>query len=229
MTLHAELEGQIGDFRLHTSLRVDSGVTAIFGPSGAGKTLILRALAGLWLPQKGRVSLDGSVLFDAANKINVPCHKRRMGVVLQTPLLFPHMTVEKNIAYGQRSGNFEGGELIELLEIQHLLPRMPAGLSGGEAQRVALARALYSEPQVLLLDEPLTGLDDDRRAKLLPYFKELKHRLTIPIIYVSHRRDEVSYLADSIYQIEAGRSSEEIGVDEFSSSGAMEKLMGDPL
>ncbi|WP_419899005.1 molybdenum ABC transporter ATP-binding protein [Roseomonas sp. USHLN139] len=186
------------------------GVTAIFGPSGCGKSTVLAAIAGLLRPDHGRIALDGVALFDAAARIAVPPERRRCGVVFQDSRLFPHLSVEGNLRFGLRRAprgaegpDFE--EVVALLGIGALLGRRPAALSGGEKQRVALGRALLARPALLLMDEPLAALDAARKAELLPYLARLRHRLRIPLLYVTHALDEVDRLADTLVLMQAGR------------------------
>ncbi|XOZ35162.1 molybdenum ABC transporter ATP-binding protein [Halomonadaceae bacterium KBTZ08] len=196
-------------FSLDLALELPAaGVSAIFGPSGCGKTTLLRIIAGLERSAVGHLSVDGQV-WQGANRF-LPPHRRAVGYVFQEPSLFPHRSVEGNLHYGLRrsQGNAASTRLeqaIELLAIRHLLDRRPHQLSGGEQQRVAIARALAVEPALLLLDEPLAGLDDDRRQEILPYLERLHRELALPMLYVSHSREEVARLADHLVLMEAGR------------------------
>ena len=187
-----------------------AGVTTIFGPSGCGKSTVLSAVAGLLRPQEGRITLDGALLFDSATRRMVPPEQRRCGMVFQDSRLFPHLSVETNLRYGLRRAprGAEGPgmeEVVALLGIDHLLPRRPAALSGGEKQRVALGRALLSRPRLLLMDEPLAALDASRKGEVLPFLARLRERFSIPILYVTHAMDEVDRLADRLVLMEAGR------------------------
>ena len=185
------------------------GVTALFGPSGCGKTTVLRALAGLTRAQ-GRVALGDEVWQDDATRCFVPTHQRALGYVIQEAALFPHLDVQRNLAYGRARTNGAGREVdldrvVELLGIAPLMARRPATLSGGERQRVAIARALATRPRLLLMDEPLAALDARRKAEVLPYLDRLQAELDIPIVYVSHAVDEVARLADHLVLMDAGR------------------------
>ena len=195
-----------GSFTLDVSLRLDQPVTALFGPSGAGKTTVLDAIAGLRTPLSGSVTINQRVLFDSAGGINVPTHKRHVGYVAQDVALFPHMSVRSNVLYGRR----EGQKLLlpavaRMLEIEGLLDRRVPQLSGGERQRVALARALMSAPELLLLDEPLAAVDVERRRRILPYLERVRDELRVPIVYVTHDRAEAAQLADEVIVLEQGR------------------------
>jgi len=170
--LDVAIKGRVGSFRLDASFQIDGTVTALFGRSGAGKTTILKAIAGLWHPSAGRISLGDDVFFDGRHK-PLAAHRRGLGVVLQSALLFPHMDVRHNLLYAKPGGSDRFDNVVDMLNIVDLLDRMPRHLSGGEAQRVALGRALISEPRLLLLDEPLTGLDEARRDAVLPFLETL--------------------------------------------------------
>ncbi|MYL27980.1 MULTISPECIES: molybdenum ABC transporter ATP-binding protein [Halomonadaceae] len=198
-----------GDFSLDLSLALPgAGVSAVFGPSGCGKTTLLRIMAGLERSAVGHLRVGGRTWQDV-NQF-VPPHRRAVGYVFQEPSLFPHRSVEGNLRYGLRrsQGNGDNSRLeqsIELLGIRHLLARRPHQLSGGEQQRVAIARALAMEPALLLLDEPLAGLDEARRHEILPYLERLHRELVLPMIYVSHSREEVARLADHLVVMDNGR------------------------
>lgn len=186
------------------------GVTALFGPSGCGKSTILAAVAGLLRPRDGRVEVGGAVLLDTARGVCVAPERRRCGVVFQDARLFPHLSVETNLRYGQRRaprGTTGPGfdEVVALLGIGHLLARRPAGLSGGERQRVALGRALLARPRILLMDEPLAALDSARRGEVLPFLARLRDVAGLPILYVTHALEEVDALADHLVLLDAGR------------------------
>lgn len=185
------------------------GVTGIFGPSGAGKTSLLRLMAGLDRASHAYFEVNGDILDDSAAGVRIPSHRRRIAVVFQEPRLFGNLDVEANIRYGAKRADappiagFEA--VVELLGIGTLLARRPAGLSGGEAQRVAIARALMSAPRLVLMDEPLASLDRARRDEILPFLEALHADLPVPMIYVSHQQEELLRLADHVAFVEAGR------------------------
>ena len=186
------------------------GVTALFGPSGAGKTTVLDVIAGVRRPKTGRIAIAGHTVVDTDAGIYVPAHKRRTGMVFQDAQLFPHLTVEQNIKFGRWFTPSEAGALpielvVDVLGISKLLKRRPAMLSGGERQRVALARALLSSPRLLLMDEPLSGLDDARRLEIMILIERVRDEFAVPIIYVTHTREEVKRLASRVVQMDAGR------------------------
>jgi len=193
------------DMQLDYAFTAGPGLTALYGASGAGKTSLLDAIAGLLRPAAGRIAVAGDVLFDAAARIDVRPEHRRCGYVFQDLRLFPHRTVRQNLAFGnQRDGgalDWEG--TLDLLGIAALLDRMPATLSGGEAQRVAIGRALLSGPRFLLMDEPLASVDAARRGEILGLIERIRDTLHLPILYVSHDRAEVERLADTIVPIPA--------------------------
>ena len=210
MTLLITLSHRFGDFTLEAAFDAPPGVTALFGRSGSGKSTVVNAVAGLLRPDAGRIVLGERVLFDSAARVNLPPHRRRMGYVFQDARLFPHLTVRQNLTYGRwfaRTGtdSSELARITDLLGIGALLDRRPGALSGGEKQRVAIGRAILSNPQMLLMDEPLAALDEARKAEILPYLERLRDELRLPILYVSHSVAEVARLATSIVLLEAGR------------------------
>jgi molybdate transport system ATP-binding protein len=195
-----------GSFRLDVRERLASRITALFGPSGAGKTTVLDAVAGLRRPQRGSIAVGSRVLFASDRGINLPPHHRRVGYVPQDVALFPHMDVRRNVLYGRREGQKLAVDVVmTMLEIEGLLDRSVAQLSGGERQRVALARALMSSPELLLLDEPLAAVDVERRRRILPYLERVRDQLAVPIVYVTHDAAEVRLLADHVVVLDQGQ------------------------
>ncbi len=210
MSVEVALHHAFPGFTLDAQFRVGAGVTALFGPSGAGKTSIVHAIAGLLNPQAGRIVIDGRVILDTDSGVSLPVYARRIGTVFQDARLFPHMSVENNLRFGMRRAPAPPREndfahIVELLGLEHLLARKPAKLSGGEKSRVALGRALLASPQLLLLDEPLAALDAARKNEILPYLERLRDDARVPMLYVSHSLDEVTRLADSVVVMKAGR------------------------
>ena len=190
---------RLGGRAISAEFRGHGGVTALCGPSGAGKTSVLNMVAGLLRPDRGRILVAGETLFDADAGINVPVQQRRAGYVFQDGRLFPHKRVRDNLLYGWRGeGLLSLDDAIAFLAIGHLLERFPRTLSGGEAQRVAIGRALLSNPRFLLLDEPLSSLDAARRGEILAVIERLRDELRLPILYVSHDRAEVERLASTL-------------------------------
>ncbi|WP_432346994.1 molybdenum ABC transporter ATP-binding protein [Shinella yambaruensis] len=210
MSLVVEARHRLGDFSLEAAFTSDRGVTALFGRSGSGKTSLVRIIAGLTRPAEGRVLLGDEVLVDTARRVFVPAHRRRFGYVFQEARLFPHLTVRQNLNYGrwfsQKGARTENPDrVVDLLGIAGLLDRQPANLSGGEKQRVAIGRALLASPRLLLMDEPLAALDEERKAEILPYLERLRDEVGIPIVYVSHSVAEVARLADRVVLMADGR------------------------
>jgi len=199
------------DFTLDVDLTLPGhGISGLFGHSGSGKTTVLRALAGLERAPAGYLAIGDTVWQDESRGHFVPPHQRALGVVFQEASLFPHLSVRRNMEFGQRRApagerRFALPAVAELLGIGHLLDRPPNQLSGGECQRVAIARALLAAPQILLMDEPLAALDLKRKLEILPYLERLHRELSIPIIYVSHSPDEVARLADHLVLLDQGR------------------------
>jgi len=199
-----------GAFALVASATIGEGVTGICGPSGSGKSTLLALLAGLLRPDSGTVRIGNDVLVDTGTGAFVPAWERHFGLVFQDGQLFPHLTVRRNLLYGfeRLAPDARGLDLntvVELLEIEGLLDRRPTLLSGGERQRVALGRALLYSPRLLLLDEPLSSLDERLKQQILPFLKRIKEETRIPMLYVTHARAEVDYLADSVLTMDQGR------------------------
>jgi molybdate transport system ATP-binding protein len=208
--LFLDVEKRLGDFRLAARFETEARVTALFGPSGAGKTTIINMIAGLLAPDRGRIMYRGKLLFDAAGKVNLPPHRRQFGYVFQDGRLFPHLTVRGNLEYGRRRYRLkrDPGELervVAMLDIAHLADRRPGKLSGGERQRVAIGRALLMRPRLLLLDEPLASLDAARKAEIMPYLERLRDEAGVPMIYVTHHAEDARRLATAVVCVEAGR------------------------
>ena len=216
--LALDVEKRLGDFSMKASLDTAGGVTALFGPSGAGKTTLANIIAGLIAPDHGRIVLDDTVLFDTERRINVPAHRRRIGYVFQEGRLFPHLSVAANLDYGRRMSGFapnaaELERIAELLDIGHLLARRPGKLSGGERQRVAVGRALLMRPRLLLLDEPLASLDAARKREILPYLQKLRDEAHVPMVYVSHHAPELKRIATAVVLLDGGRVAAAGGLD----------------
>lgn len=208
--LIVDVDKKLGDFTLEAAFTSEFGVTALFGPSGAGKTSTANMIAGLVKPDRGRITLDDDVLFDSDSRAWVPVHRRRIGYVFQDGRLFPHLSVRRNLDYGRWMGGHQRDDaqfarVVGLLNIGSLLKRRPGTLSGGERQRVALGRALLARPRLLILDEPLASLDAPRKREILPYFERLRDEARVPMIYVSHDGDEVKRIANRVVRLENGR------------------------
>ncbi len=219
MPFDIDITMQRGTARIAARFRVEGGLTALFGTSGAGKTSVLNAVAGLIRPEHGRIAVGEEVLFDSAARINRRPEKRACGYVFQDSRLFPHKTVRDNLLFGWKLAPAARRwmaleDAAAFLGIEHLLARMPRTLSGGEMQRVAIGRALLSGPRFLLMDEPLSSLDEDRRDGVMDVIERIRDELALPILYVSHDHREVDRLADHVVtlgregtQVRAGQRS----------------------
>jgi molybdate transport system ATP-binding protein len=216
MTLRVLIQHRFPGFAVDLDLTAPPGLTCLFGRSGSGKTTVINAVAGLFRPDRAEITLDGQPLH------HLPPHRRRVGYVFQDARLFPHMTVAENLGYGARVRRRplrDFDRIVGLLGIGALLERRPAKLSGGERQRVAIGRALLSDPQILLMDEPLASLDEARKGEILPHIEALRDQIRLPILYVSHALPEVARLATTIAVIEGGR---------LAAIGPAAELLSDP-
>lgn len=224
MTLRVSLTHRFPGFTLDAAFEAPPGVTAIFGRSGAGKTTLVNAVAGLIRPDAARISFGDRVLCDTAARVWLPPHRRRIGYVFQDARLFPHLTVRQNLVYGRWfapriAGGADFDRVVGLLGLGALLHRRPAALSGGERQRVAIGRAILSRPDLLLLDEPLAALDAPRKAEILPYLERLRDETRLPMLLVSHSLPEVARLAGHLVLLDAGR---------LRAAGPLDTLLADP-
>jgi molybdate transport system ATP-binding protein len=190
--LRLDVAKQLGEFFIEAAFESEGRVTGLFGASGAGKTSLVNMIAGLLRPDRGSILIDGEPLDDTAAGRHVPAHRRRIGYVFQDARLFPHL---------------------DMLDIEHLLDRRPGKLSGGERQRVALGRALLARPRLLLLDEPLGSLDEERKAEILPYLMRLRDEANVPMVYVSHDAGEMRQLATRVVMLKRGRIAAFGGVE----------------
>src|SRR5271169_305607 len=201
---------QAQEFVLEVEFQAAPGFTILFGPSGAGKTTLLDCIAGLAEPESGRIAIGDRVLYDVEQRTNLPVAKRRLGYVFQSLALFPHLTVEQNVQYGlahlpQPQRAAQASAILEAFRIAHLAQRYPREISGGESQRTALARTLVTDPAVLLLDEPLAALDAGTKAKIIDDLRRWNQAHRIPILYVTHSREEVFALGERVIVLDAGR------------------------
>src|SRR6056297_1536037 len=222
--LEVAVHHAFGGFTLDAAFQAPPGVTVLFGRSGSGKTTLVNAVAGLLMPDAGRIRSGDWTLLDTEAGVRLRPHRRRLGYIFQEGRLFPHLTVRQNLSYGgwfapRGVPREDMGRVVDLLGIGHLLDRRPGALSGGEKQRVAIGRALLSAPRAILADEPLASLDEARKAEILPYLERLRDEVDIPILYVSHSASEVARLATTVVALDAGR---------VVAQGRAEEVLGDP-
>ena len=226
--LSVQLEKKYPQFAIRADFDADAGsISALFGRSGAGKTSIVDMIAGLTRPDAGKIEIDGEMLFDNAAGIDLPPEKRRVGYVFQNSRLFPHMNVRRNLLYGASAAagaDFE--QIAHLLDLQPLMNRSPVTLSGGERQRVAIGRALLSQPRLLLMDEPLAGIDVPRRNEILPFLDRLRDEVELTMLYVSHEIEEVIRLADNMILVSDGTIAASGGVEDIMSRLDLKPLTG---
>ncbi len=230
-SLSLNIVRQVGDFQLNVGFETSEGITTLFGPSGAGKTMVLDCLAGLETPDEGNIEINGVTVFDSASSLNLAPERRRIGYVFQHGRLFPHLTVEQNLIYGYRllsesDRRIPYDDVIDVLGISDLLGRRTHRLSGGEQQRVAIGRALMMSPQLILMDEPLASLDPARRKEILPFIEHLRDAFNIPIVYVSHILDEVIRLGDMAVLIEDGGIVAHGPVDDILNRQDLQPILG---
>ena len=206
--MEVQIYKKLAEFDLDVSFQVNDNILGLMGASGSGKSMTLKCIAGIEMPDQGRIVLNGRVLFDSEKKINIPIQKRNVGYMFQSYALFPNMNVYENISVGLRARIVKDVDIVaqkvmKQFKISELASRYPKQLSGGQRQRVALARLMAYEPDVLLLDEPFSALDEDLKEDLL---RELKSELQIskPVIFVSHNKEEVNELCDFKYKIKQG-------------------------
>jgi molybdate transport system ATP-binding protein len=220
-----------GRFQLEMRLEFDEGVTGLFGPSGSGKSTALGIIAGLLRPDRGRIVLDGETLYDGADGVCLPPHRRRIGLVFQDSQLFPHYSVKGNLLYGlrkipERERRFAFDGIVDLLALRPLLNAHPRRISGGEKQRVALGRSLLASPRLLLLDEPLASLDTGLKTQILPFLQKIRDELKLPMIYVSHALPEILQLTDRLALMDQGRILAAGRLDEILQSGSEARHFG---
>jgi molybdate transport system ATP-binding protein len=220
MNLEVAVRKSYGAFRLHAEFCLTGDRCGIFGPSGSGKSTLMHLLAGLLKPDEGRIVLAGQTLFDSKRRINVPPEERRIGVVFQHAHLFPHMSVRRNLLYGWRripreERRIDPAALIRVLQLEHLADRGVNALSGGERQRVALGRTILACPRLILMDEPLTGLDEELKFQIMPYLKKVFSEYGVPLLFISHSLHEMRLMSDEVLVFEAGEVRERLPAEEL--------------
>ena len=208
--IDVDIEERLGAFHLDVKFAAEAPIVGLFGRSGAGKTSVVNAIAGIGRPHRGRIRVNGDVLFDSDRGIDVRPERRRVGYVFQDALLFPHLDVEANLTYGQRLRSraeriILQDRVVDLLGLGSVLRRKPQTLSGGEKQRVAIGRALLAQPRILLMDEPLAALDVPRQLEILDYIERMRRALAIPIVFVSHSVAQITRLADTVVVLADGK------------------------
>jgi molybdate transport system ATP-binding protein len=220
MTLEVALEKKLGDFTFASEFSVQCRRVGVFGPSGSGKSTLMHMLAGLLKPDRGFIRLDGETLFDRSSGVNRSSQQRRIGVVFQHAHLFPHMGVRRNFLYGykrtpRQQRRVDPKNLIEVLNLEPLLDRGIGTLSGGERQRVALGRTVLSCPRLILMDEPLNGLDEGLKFQIIPYLKRVFNEFDIPFMFISHSLNEMRLMTDQVLEFEDGRLHAQTSADEM--------------
>lgn len=209
--IYVDIKKKLGNVNIDVSFSIkDNSVTTVFGQSGAGKTSIINMIAGLITPDEGVISVNGREFFNSSKKINIPTSKRNIGYIFQDIRLFPHLTIKRNLLYGVKNKNnndlsYTLEDISSLLDISHLLDRMPLKLSGGEKQRVAIGRVLLSKPDLFLMDEPLSSLDTNRKKELLNYINIISNDFHLPILYVTHSIGEMLKISKNILFVENGK------------------------
>ncbi len=223
MQLEINVEKKQGDFLFQANFCVSGNRFGLFGPSGSGKSTLMYLLAGLRQPDSGSILLDGIPLFDSANKINLPPEKRRVGVVFQHSHLFPHMSVRRNLFYGwnripEKDRQVDSEAIIEVLNLRHLLDRGVNLLSGGERQRVALGRTVLTCPRLILMDEPLTGLDEELKFQIIPYLTKVFSQFNIPLLFISHSLVEMRLMTEQVLLVENGQAHRSMTTEDLAQS-----------
>jgi len=224
MKLEVSLRKQLGPFNLAADFDVTGERLGVFGPSGSGKSTLMHLLAGLLKPDHGSIRIDGDTLFDSAKGINLPPERRRIGVVFQHAHLFPHLGVRRNLLYGYRripasERKIDPQDLIDVLGLGPLLERDVVSLSGGERQRVALGRTLLACPRLILLDEPLTGLDEKLKYQIIPYLQKVFAEFAVPLLLISHSLNEMRLLTGQVLEFAGGNYIGQTSAEELARRG----------
>ncbi len=230
--IDVDVTKRFSGFTAHFSFSVASGRCGVFGPSGSGKTTLMYMLAGLLAPDSGKIVLNGNVLFDHLKRVNVAPEQRRIGIVFQHARLFPHMNVKQNLLFGRkrlpaRERVIEPEQLVDILRLDSLLKRSVGSLSGGERQRVALARTILASPRLILLDEPLSGLDGSLKYQIIPYLQQVFSRFSIPFLFISHSPEEMRLMTEQVIIVAGGRVAEIVAVENLARAAAGGGLEGE--
>lgn len=220
MEIRFAAEKRFGDFVLAADVTLNGEQIGVFGESGSGKSTLVSLLAGLYHPDRGEIFLDGECLFSSSKRINVPAERRRIAIVFQHSCLFPHLSVKANLLYGFRRTpakyrTIDFATLVEVLRLGDLLSRGVNNLSGGEKQRVALGRAILANPRLLLMDEPLSALDDALRFQIIPYLKSVSEQFRIPYLFISHSLVEMQLMVEQVLVVAGGRIVEQTTADQL--------------
>lgn len=220
MLLEVKIEKEFPDFNCSFEFNLTTEKCGVFGPSGNGKSTLMHMLSGLLQPDRGTIKLNGLTLFDKDKRINLPPEARRIGVVFQHAHLFPHMSVKKNLFYGRkripaRDRTIDPDQLIGILHLEQLLDRRVSRLSGGERQRVALGRTILACPHLILLDEPLTGLDSRLKYQMIPQLKRVLEEFSIPMLFISHSLQEMRMMTEDILVLKGGKVDKLISTEEL--------------
>jgi molybdate transport system ATP-binding protein len=231
MELRMEIKKQFGAFHLDADFTLEGERIGLFGPSGSGKSTLVGLLAGLYRPDRGVILLDKEVIFDSRKRVNVPVEHRRIGMVFQRPYLFPHLSVKSNILYGYKRCTPEYRKItldgvVDVLKLGHLLDRGVKNLSGGEMKRVAIGRAVLSNPRLLIMDEPLSGLDDYLKFQIIPFLKDVCEAFTIPYLFISHSLIEMRIMTDNVLKVAGGRIKAQMTADELARASMAENKTG---
>jgi len=226
MNLSVSVKKSYPGFRFSVEFKLSGNQLGVFGPSGSGKSTLMHMLAGLLTPDSGLIQLDDTTLFDSSTGINIPVEKRRIGVVFQYAHLFPHMSVLKNLFYGRKRTKADKRlispqALIEVLNLSHLLERGPNSLSGGERQRVALGRAVLACPRLILMDEPLTGLDEELKLQIIPYLKRVFDDFGIPLVFISHSLREMRLMTNEVLVFKKDGLSDRLATEDLARHSLM--------
>ncbi|MFT5726902.1 MAG: molybdate transport system ATP-binding protein [Desulforhopalus sp.] len=220
MQLEVNVEKRFDDFHCAFRFSLSNGKCGVFGPSGSGKSTLMNMLSGLIAPDKGKITLNGTILFDSKRRINLPPDKRRVGVVFQHAHLFPHMSVKNNLFYGRKrrkskATEIDPDQLIAVLQLDPLLDRNVTQLSGGEKQRVALGRTILASPDLILLDEPLTGLDGKLKFQIIPYLQKVFSEFAIPLLFISHSLQEMRMMTDNVLVMGEGTICDQLSTEDL--------------